>query len=734
MKELYVGLAIYTGMALAKDLLKEGAIESRVYQETILANAVKKNTLVVLPTGLGKTFVAAMLAAKRLEEFPYSKILFLAPTKPLVEQHCSTWKGTFNLIEEEFNVFTGQVPPEKRGSLYKDSTFIFATPQVIQNDLISKELALDEVSLLIVDEAHRTSGEYPYEYIAKQFNNQAESPRILALTASPGSNREEIEGICKKLFIENVEARHREDSDVRPYVKSRAFEWIQIELPKEFYKAKLLLERTLHSRLDVLKKEGLLPSSDVKRLRKRDLLELQAKMASHASENPDAYGYLSVVAAAFKLYHCIELLETQGIAPTRTYLEKLRKDNSKAAKNLFKNYDFQTVVAIVNSLHNAGEGHPKLGKLLGLLKEGEKSIVFAHYRSSVDAIIKMLEKEGIRATKLIGQAGTAGISQKEQVARLQKFREGKYQVLVATSVGEEGLDIPSVDRVVFYEPVPSAIRSIQRGGRTARARPGKVSVLVTKGTRDEAYYWASRRKEDSMRSALKGVSVVKAQRTLDKYSEEGGVVVFADTRESSSGILKKLSELGLTVRIKQLDVADFQLSGRVGVERKKAEDFVQSLIDGRLFSQAKRMGEVFEKPLMIVEGPSLYGLRNVNPNAIRGGLAAIAIDFGITILRTDDVDDTAAVLAMIARREQGEKKSEVQLRGERKPASLPDLQQYIVESLPGVGPGLAKRLLKELDSVEKVMTAPEGKLKKVEKIGEKKAKEIRRVLSSKYTT
>jgi Fanconi anemia group M protein len=257
-------------------------------------------------------------------------------------------------------------------------------------------------------------------------------------------------------------------------------------------------------------------------------------------------------------------------------------------------------------------------------------------------------------------------------------------------------------------------------------------VLVTKGTRDEGYYWAAKRKEDGMKRALKGVNVVKAQRTLDRYSETDDVVVFADTREANSGILKRLSELGVVVRVKQLDVADFQLSNRIGVERKKAEDFVQSLIDGRLFTQAKRMAEVFEKPIMVVEGGSLYGLRNITPNAIRGSLASVAVDFGIPILRTDDVEDSAALIAMIAKREQQEKGREIQLRSDRKPAALGDMQQYVVESLPGVGPGLAKRLLKELGSVEKVVTAPEDKLKKVEKIGEKKAKEIRKVVGSDY--
>jgi Fanconi anemia group M protein len=719
-------------MAVTHSLLKEGAIESRLYQETVLGTAAKKNTLVVLPTGLGKTFVAALLAAKRLDAYPDSRVLFVAPTKPLVEQHRNTWKDTFTLEGSDFQVFTGMVPAKKRAGLYKEKRFIFATPQVIQNDLLANRISLADFSLLVIDEAHRTSGEYPYSYIAKRYMNSASNPRILALTASPGSNRAHVDAVCKELFIEAIEARDRDDADVRPYVQTRHFEWVSIRLPPDFIRMRRLFEKVLKQDLEFLKRGGVVKSSAVNHLRKKMLLDLQGELAARASEDPAYYPYLSSIAAAFKIYHCIELLETQGIYPLYEYLKKLRSDSSKAAKRLMNDYNFKTAVMLAESLYNSKEDHPKLEKLLSMVRGGETVIVFAQYRASVKLILNRLEEKGISATELIGQAGK-GISQKEQIKRLDDFRQGKYQVLVATSVGEEGLDIPSVDRVIFYEPVPSAIRSIQRGGRTARVRPGKVSVLVAEGTRDEAYYWSSQHRERSMRGVLKGAEVVaKAQRTLDKYSEEPGVVVFADVRESGSGILKDLSGLGVEVRTKQLDVADFQLSSRVGVERKSAADFLQSLIDGRLLSQAKQLASAFDRPMLVIEGGSLYGLRKIHPNAIRGALAAITIDFGIPVLYTDDRKDTAALLAVIAKREQLDLQKEPQLRSGRKPFGTVEMQQFIVESLPRIGPGLAKRLLEQFKTVEKVMTAPEAKLQKVEKIGEKKAKEIRRVLTEFY--
>ncbi|HIJ98020.1 TPA: DEAD/DEAH box helicase, partial [archaeon] len=173
-------------------------------------------------------------------------------------------------------------------------------------------------------------------------------------------------------------------------------------------------------------------------------------------------------------------------------------------------------------------------------------------------------------------------------------------------------------------------------------------------------------------------------------------------------------------------------SDRVGVERKTCEDFLQSLIDGRLLAQAKNLVENFRKPLFIVEGESLYGLRNIHPNAIKGALVAIKIDFGIPIIYTKDVKETSEFLATIAKREQLDKEREVVLREGKRAMSLPEMQQFVVESLPMVGPGLAKKLLEYFGSVEEVFAASEAELQKVENVGEKRAKEMRKIIASKF--
>ncbi|HIK03025.1 TPA: DEAD/DEAH box helicase family protein [archaeon] len=730
-------------MAFAKSFIKEGSIEPRLYQETILDTAVNKNTLVVLPTGLGKTVIAALVAAKRLElNMVEGKILFLAPTKPLVEQHAGSWKDIFKFPKEEFKVFTGLVNPQKRISEYDEARFIFATPQVIQNDVLANRFSMEHVVLLIVDEAHRTTGEYPYEFIARKYFEQANEKRLLALTASPGTSREEIETVCKALRIENIENRSREDTDVSPYVKERNHEWVMLELPREMLRIKGLLGIVFAENLRYLKNAGIIQTAEKTDLRKKEILRLQAQLVREAHKNKDLYPYLSATAALLKLHHAIEMVETQGVKQVYSYLKGLHQDTTKAALNLLTRTQVKEATDIAEELVNKGIEHPKVQKLVEFLKENKKTIVFAHYRATVEIILSELAKNKIKATSLVGQVSKgnlAGLSQKEQLKRLNEFRKGKYRVLVATSVGEEGLDIPEVDQVIFYEPIPSAVRTIQRMGRTARHKPGKIVVFITKGTRDEAYYWTSFYKEKKMQKVLKEMDMKKigvAQGTLDKFQKtekgEQKAVVFADVRESGSGILRELDGLGIEVRMKQLDIADFQLSDRVGVERKTCEDFLQSLIDGRLLAQAKNLVENFRKPLFIVEGESLYGLRNIHPNAIKGALVAIKIDFGIPIIYTKDAKETSEFLATIAKREQLDKKREIVLREGKRVMSLPEMQQFVVESLPMVGPGLAKKLLEYFGCVEAVFKASEAELQKVENVGEIKAKEMRKIIASKF--
>jgi len=727
----------------------------RLYQETILSTCNEKNTLVVLPTGMGKTAISMLLAAQRLSNYPKSKILILAPTKPLAEQHLNTFKRHLDFNQDRFVLFTGLVRPEKREELWKDAKFIFSTPQGMENDIISRKINLEDVSLLVFDEAHRATGDYAYTFIAKQYNKLAKYPRILALTASPGSEVEKIEEVCRNLYIEGVEIRTDTDPDVRPYVQEIKADWVEVELPDSFLEIREFLKESFRSKLIEIKKKGFIKSSAIQQIGKKDLISLQSEFharLAHGSKDFQLMKSISLIAEAIKVQHALELLETQGISSLYKYLEKLESESKitkvKAVKNLVQDLNFKSAFIRTRTLYEANIDHPKLDELKKIIKKqtekntNPKIIIFTQYRDTALKISSELAKLGdVKSEIFVGQMkkGETGLSQKKQKEMLDRFSNGRFNCLISTSIGEEGLDIPEVDLVVFYEPIPSAIRHIQRRGRTGRQKKGRMTVLIAKNTRDEGYRWSAFHKERRMHKTLNnlksklGLRFEKQQPTLAKYVSGEGVKIIADVREKASGVIKELLELGAELDLKTLKVGDYILSSRVCVEIKSVWDFVNSIIDGRLLQQIKELKINFERPLVVVEGTEdIYSVRKVHPHAIRGMLATIAISYGIPILQTKNYKETASLLNIIAKREQEETTREFSLHGDKKPLTLKEQQEYIVSALPGVGAILAKPLLKKFGSVKKVVNASEDKLKKVGLIGDKKAKRIKHVLDERY--
>ena len=194
-------------------------ISPREYQQKIFETCINKNCLVVLPTGLGKTLIALMLTIERMKKFPGEKVVFLAPTKPLVEQHLNYFKKYLPELFAEMTLFTGQITAGERKKLWQNSDIIFSTPQCVANDLNKKLYDLNDVCLLIEDEAHRCIKNYDYNYVAHEYIKQAKHPRIIGLTASPGSDRSKIKEICKNLSIEEVELKTRDSEDVKNYLQ-----------------------------------------------------------------------------------------------------------------------------------------------------------------------------------------------------------------------------------------------------------------------------------------------------------------------------------------------------------------------------------------------------------------------------------------------------------------------------------------------------------------------------------
>jgi len=761
---------------ISHPLIRKDMIEQRLYQLSVASSALKSSCLAVLPTGLGKTIVALMVIAARLNDLG-GKVLILSPTKPLVEQHSDFFRQA--LPGCTVATFTGSIPPEKRTELWKDSQVIVSTPQVIENDLRARRIDLRDVVHITFDEAHRAVGRYAYVYIAKRYfedlgagagadvdagaGADAKSRLVLGITASPGSNPETIADVCENLHIECVEVKSETDSDVIPYLHDRDIEWVRVDIPSEIKKLKQVLLKVLLGSCSKLEDLGFYVSPDSS---KRELLDLQSRLHAQVAEggDRDLFSAISVLAEIFKISHAIELGETQGVEALERYFDRLNAEarsgsGSKASKRLAMDPDMRCAIAMLSA---CDEENPKLDAVRRIVADqlqgnlDSRVIVFTNFRDSAEMVTKALsEVDGVSAVRFVGQASKykdKGLTQKQQTEIISKFRSGEYNTLVATSVAEEGLDIPSTDLVLFYEPVPSEIRTIQRKGRTGRKRTGRIVVLIAKGSRDEAAYWISARKEKKMlatianmsgsRSKSKSVSMSMSrpirepaieQKQLAEFSGDG-LVAYIDHREIRSGVSQIIEEAGVEVVMRTLEIGDYLLSDRVCVERKTTSDFISSLISGRreLFGQISDLARTFDKPVLIIEGGDLYGQRQIHPNAVRGALTAIAIDFGVPILRSKDAEDTALMIAAIARREQQEHGRKVVMHGKRSAMMLPQQQEYVVSAMPEIGPVVAKNLLRHFGTVAAVMGASRAELLEVELVGPKTADRIREVVGGEY--
>ena len=511
----------------------------------------------------------------------------------------------------------------------------------------------------------------------------------------------------------------------------------------------------LKERFEKLKKWGILKITELKYVTKSDLLQLQAELRGRiAAGEKDfvVWNAISLLAEIMKIYHALELLETQGIAALHKYFQKLtaelRTAKTKAIKSIMSDSNFKSAMIKAGILHEEKVEHPKLIELQNIVdneiskNQSMKIMIFNQYRDNALDIIEKLNKiQNVKANIFVGQQkkGDTGLSQKEQKQMLDDFRNGLFNVLVATSIGEEGLDIPKVDLVIFYEPIPSAIRSIQRRGRTGRQEKGRVIILLTKGTRDEAYRWVAHHKEKKMyrnlaniRKKLNVTPCAKKEITITKIAGEK-LKVFADYREKGSGVIKELAENGIIVNLEMLEHADYVVSSRCGVEIKTVEDFVDSIIDGRLLQQIKNLKTNFERPIIVIEGQrDIYSVRNVHHNAILGMMATIAVSYGIPLIQTRNFKETAGLLQIIARREQDETGKDFNLHADRKPATIKEQQEYVVSSFPGINLTLAKPLLRKFKTIKNIVNANEKELQEVEKIGPQKAKQIKDVVEGEY--
>ena len=491
--------------------LTPGLIEARAYQLEATDEALSGSMMLVLPTAAGKTVVAWMVIADRLESSD-GWILMIAPTVALVEQHL---RGIESVLSSSASVtpisVTGQNPVAKRSALWGSSRLVVATPQVVRNDVARGVLDLSNCSLLVVDEAHHSTGDHAMAQVGDMYLSQSSEPLVLATTASPGSKTNQVEEVCSRLGIGRIHLKTGADAMVAQHLAGLEVQEVKVSVPKqirEFAEPLVMWQSGIvdrERRLGRYVMPGVISHAGLSNAMER------AQQAISRGES-SAYQSVSRIATAMRLHHLINHLLCQGVAASSEFLERLSRSEqsqNKSTRNFLRD---GRVSSLRESLTEMGEIHTKVSAVRRLVSErlrrnsNSRIIVFATFRDTVAAVEKSLDGlDGARPIQFVGQSsrgGREGLTPKQQIERLDKFRSGSANVLVATSVGEEGLDIPSADLVIFYEPVSSEIRTIQRRGRTGRHREGEVVVLIAEDTRDEGARASAERREEFMQRAV----------------------------------------------------------------------------------------------------------------------------------------------------------------------------------------------------------------------------------------
>ena len=468
-------------------LIKPNSIEIREYQ-TNLANDVKnQNCLIVLPTGLGKTTIALQVIVDYMQNGT-GGVLFLAPTRVLVNQHYEFLKE--NLLIADIGIVTGEDLLSKRKKKWMNSV-VCATPEITKNDFARNMVSPNQFALVVFDEAHRTVGDYAYSIIAKYFQNT--DTRILAMTATLPSEKEKAKEIVTRLHIKNLIERSDESPDVKPYIQKTETEWVKVDLTKEMKVIQMCIKLALEERYKELRKNGL-RLSDNKSLSQLLNARQYVLTQNRRSAKP--------LFTAIRITYALNIFEAHGITPFLKFCDRTKEKKGAGIKDLFEiDPNFTRAISLAKNQQSNGLEHPKIDRLVDILHDVKsKVLIFSSYRDSVNVIHQKLLDMNISAEILIGKSGETGLKQKKQIETVQRFRDGVTKALIATRVGEEGLDISEVNLVIFYDNVPSSIRFIQRKGRTGRKDKGRLIVLIAKNTIDETYYFIGKRKIESAKN------------------------------------------------------------------------------------------------------------------------------------------------------------------------------------------------------------------------------------------
>jgi len=385
---------------------------------------------------------------------------------------------------------------------------------------MNHRLSLEKYDLLVFDECHRAVRKYAYTDIAKFYVSQARYPLILGMTASPGSQLTRVQEVCRNLYIERVEYRREEDPDVKPYIHPIEIEWKTVNLPNEYLSMKSIIRAMLDRRLNWLFNKRVLKGHP-KYVTRRNLIEAGNELRfilEESIEEERGQIFIAIInqSLALTLFHMLGLLETQGLHTLKAFMERveLERKQKRSYSILVNEPEY---VRLKNTVERYPVEHPKAELLINSVgdqvrkKPSSRMLVFTQYRDTAKHLVDELNGvAGVKADRFVGQASKVldkGLTQEEQAERIKMLEEGELNVLVATSIAEEGLDIPAVDHVFFYEPIPSEIRYIQRRGRTGRKAPGKVTILAANDSLDMIYLYASERRTERMRKISQNLNL-----------------------------------------------------------------------------------------------------------------------------------------------------------------------------------------------------------------------------------
>ncbi|XP_075226822.1 FA complementation group M [Lycorma delicatula] len=487
----------------------------RKYQADVVPTALFHNTLVCLPTGLGKTFIAAVVMYNFYRWYPMGKIIFMAPTRPLVTQQMNACRDIMAIPDVDTIEMTGSINPQERQQLWIKKRVLYLTPQVMINDLRNNMFNPLLIKCLVIDEAHRATKGYAYCQVVQTLFEEGVVYRILALSATPGSDIKAVKEVIQNLYIEKLEVRSEDSADVSPYTHDKLVDKIVVELPpyiKEIWNQYLQVYDNYLRRIRDMK---VLIGNITTMSKFQVLMACRKFMANPPSTLPK--NVVQLITADFNvcvsLAHARELLQLYGIRAFYNYFIDAENSREKSAglsrlchdsnlKRLLNNIE-NLILKPVTESDKYIWSHPKFENLVDVVKkhfksfeekeENTKAIIFCQFRSVVSEVHEILQKfvPDVKPVMFIGQGNKDkrdGITQKKQIEIMKKFRSGEYNVLIATCVAEEGLDIGDVDLLILMESHRSPVRLVQRLGRTGRHKKGRCVVLLSKGYEEKRFY------------------------------------------------------------------------------------------------------------------------------------------------------------------------------------------------------------------------------------------------------